>query len=204
MAHDKSYAREKEAAQILNRVLAREPLHTGVAHYLIHGYDYRRWRSWALPAREELSTRSRPHRLTHSTCLHTFSRGWVFGKNRYDQTSMLGGGEAYAIRNRMPGRVGEQLHAMDYLAYAYLQGAQENMAWGVLDELKKIQESSRRISRWLMPSKLSPARYALERATMGWAAKLTLLQVLWERSPGALPVLRGHDLFRAAIEPRER
>ncbi len=50
MAHDKSYAREKEAAQILNRVLAREPQHPGVAHYLIHGYDYPALAHLALPA----------------------------------------------------------------------------------------------------------------------------------------------------------
>ena len=39
MSNDKTYAREKEAAQILNRVLARQPQHPGVAHYLIHSYD---------------------------------------------------------------------------------------------------------------------------------------------------------------------
>jgi tetratricopeptide (TPR) repeat protein len=50
MAHDKSYAREKEAAQILNRVLALEPQHPGVTHYLIHSYDYPALAQLALPA----------------------------------------------------------------------------------------------------------------------------------------------------------
>src|SRR6266508_3213257 len=36
---DKTYAREKKAAAILNRVLVDQPKHPGVAHYLIHAYD---------------------------------------------------------------------------------------------------------------------------------------------------------------------
>jgi tetratricopeptide (TPR) repeat protein len=36
---DKTYAREKQAAQLLDGVLAREPDHPGALHYLIHAYD---------------------------------------------------------------------------------------------------------------------------------------------------------------------
>src|SRR5262249_184247 len=50
MLQDKTYAREKEAAEILNRVLTREPQHPGVAHYLIHSYDYPSLAQLALPA----------------------------------------------------------------------------------------------------------------------------------------------------------
>jgi len=50
MASEKGYANEKKAAQILNRVLARKPQHPGVAHYLIHSYDYPALAQLALPA----------------------------------------------------------------------------------------------------------------------------------------------------------
>src|SRR5262245_28242868 len=50
MANDKSYRNEKKAAEILNRVLAVEPEHPGVAHYLIHSYDYPPLARLALPA----------------------------------------------------------------------------------------------------------------------------------------------------------
>ena len=50
IARDKSYAREKQAAQILNDVLAREPQHPGVSHYLIHSYDFPALAQLALPA----------------------------------------------------------------------------------------------------------------------------------------------------------
>ena len=38
--NDKTYAKQKQAAEILNRVLPEEPEHPGVAHYLIHSFDY--------------------------------------------------------------------------------------------------------------------------------------------------------------------
>ena len=37
---DKTYANQKKAADILNKVLAAEPNHPGVAHYIIHSFDY--------------------------------------------------------------------------------------------------------------------------------------------------------------------
>src|SRR5437870_4911319 len=37
---DKTYAKQKKAGEILNKVLSSEPEHTGVAHYLIYSFDY--------------------------------------------------------------------------------------------------------------------------------------------------------------------
>ncbi|MGH7313835.1 MAG: hypothetical protein ACREJV_11725, partial [Candidatus Rokuibacteriota bacterium] len=37
---DKTYANQLKAAGILEKVLAEQPNHPGVAHYLIHSYDY--------------------------------------------------------------------------------------------------------------------------------------------------------------------
>src|SRR5437588_333763 len=37
---DKTYANQLKAGTILEKVLAEEPNHPGVAHYLIHSYDY--------------------------------------------------------------------------------------------------------------------------------------------------------------------
>src|SRR5262249_36979897 len=37
---DKIYAREKKAGGILEKIFVEQPEHPGVAHYLIHAYDY--------------------------------------------------------------------------------------------------------------------------------------------------------------------
>jgi hypothetical protein len=47
---DKTYANQKKAAAILNRILPQEPQHPGVAHYLIHSFDYPALAQLALPA----------------------------------------------------------------------------------------------------------------------------------------------------------
>src|SRR6185369_8038710 len=37
---DKTYANQQKAGAILEKVFAEEPNHPGVAHYIIHSYDY--------------------------------------------------------------------------------------------------------------------------------------------------------------------
>jgi tetratricopeptide (TPR) repeat protein len=74
----------------------------------------------------------------------------------------------------MPGAWDEQLHAMDYLAYAYLQGAQDKQAGGVLDELNKIRRVDPPNLKVAYAFTAIPARYALERRQWNEAAKLPL------------------------------
>ena len=47
---DKTYAKQREAAKTLNRLLAAQPEHPGIAHYLIHSFDYPELAELALPA----------------------------------------------------------------------------------------------------------------------------------------------------------
>ena len=47
---DKTYARQKQVAEILNRLLPLEPEHPGIAHYMIHSFDYPELAELALPA----------------------------------------------------------------------------------------------------------------------------------------------------------
>jgi hypothetical protein len=74
----------------------------------------------------------------------------------------------------MSGVWDEQFHAMDYLAYAYLQGAQDKQARGLLDELNKIQRAEPETFKVAYAYTAIPARYALERRRWDEAAKLTL------------------------------
>ena len=76
---DKTYAKQKKAAEILNRVLAAEPNHPGVAHYIIHSFDYPALWHWQSRA---AIRRSRLTRRTRCTCRRTFSFGSGCGRNR--------------------------------------------------------------------------------------------------------------------------
>jgi tetratricopeptide (TPR) repeat protein len=174
MIHDRSYAREKEAAQILNRVLAREPNHPGVAHYLIHGYDYPALAHLALPAARSYAKIAPASAHAQHMPSHIFTRLGLWQEAIRSNLDAETSAKAFAVRNHLSGTWDEQFHAMDYLAYAYLQGAQDKLAWGVLDELNKIPKAEPETFKVAYAVAAIPARYALERRRWDEAAKLTL------------------------------
>ena len=174
MASDKSYANEKKAARILNRVLAREPRHPGVTHYLIHSYDYPALAHLALPAARSYAKIAPASAHAQHMPSHIFTRLGLWQEAIRSNLDAKAAAKAYAVRNHMTGAWDEQLHAMDYLAYAYLQGAQDKQAWGVLDELNKIRRVEPETFKVAYAFTAIPARYVLERRQWDEAAKLTL------------------------------
>ncbi|HEX7176492.1 MAG TPA: hypothetical protein VF240_14600 [Pyrinomonadaceae bacterium] len=174
MANDKGYANEKKAARILNRVLAREPQHPGVTHYLIHGYDYPALAHLALPAARSYAKIAPASAHALHMPSHIFTRLGLWREAIRSNIDAKAAAKAHAVRNRLPGVWDEQFHAMDYLAYAYLQGAQDKQAEGVLDELKKIQRAEPENFKVAYASTAIPARFALERRQWNEAARLPL------------------------------
>ncbi|MDQ4122205.1 MAG: hypothetical protein M3209_12265 [Acidobacteriota bacterium] len=183
MAGDKSYPNEKKAAQILSRILAREPEHPGVTHYLIHSYDYPALAHLALPAARGYAKIAPASAHAQHMPSHIFTRMGLWQEAIQSNLGAKASAEAYAVRNKMPGAWDEQLHAMDYLAYAYLQSAQDKKALGVLNELSKIQRVDPPNFKVAYSSTAVPARYALERRQWSEAAKLPLHPVSLEAFP---------------------
>jgi len=111
------------------------------AHYLIHACDYKGIAELALPARAALRHNRPvgfPHALQHAPP-HIFTRlGPLAGVYRGPTQWAAASGRNYAARTNFGGAWDQQLHAMDYLAYAYLQGAQDVEAKRILDELVAI------------------------------------------------------------------
>ena len=108
--------------------------------------------------------------------------------------------EAFAVRNKMSAVWDEQLHAMDYLAYGYLQRAQDEQAAGVLAELYKIQKVEPETFKVAYAFTAIPARYALERRQWKEAATLPfpppeLKTFPWQRFQWAV----AHIHFARAI-----
>jgi tetratricopeptide (TPR) repeat protein len=174
MAHNKSYASEKKAAQILNRVLASEPLHPGVTHYMIHSYDYPALAHLALPAARSYAKIAPASAHAQHMPSHIFTRLGLWQEAIRSNLDAKASAQAHAVRNHLAGAWDEQFHAMDYLAYAYLQGAQDKQARGVLDELNKIPRADPETFKVAYAVAAIPARYALERRRWEEAAKLTL------------------------------
>jgi hypothetical protein len=119
--NDKTYAKQKQAAEILNRVLPEEPEHPGVAHYLIHSFDYPELAELALPAARvyaKLAPGS-PHALHMPS--HIFTRLGLWDESIASNLASAEKAHNY-VAHAMPGAAAfDELHAVDYLVYAYLQ-----------------------------------------------------------------------------------
>ena len=165
---DKSYARPLKAGQILEGVLAKQPDHPGALHYLIHSYDFPPLANRGLAAAERYANvaPSAPH-AQHMPS-HVFSMLGLWQESIRANQAALRASKTY-------------VHAMDFMAYAYLQGAQDREAQRLVEESGALQGTQ------APPVTLSPtggvlgvytalaaipARYALERGQ--WPEARTL------------------------------
>ncbi len=171
---DKSFANQKQAAEILNRVLPAEPEHPGVAHYIIHSFDYPQLAQLALPAARSYAkiAPSSPHALHMPT--HIFTRLGLWQESIQSNIASAAAAKNHVAKTHPGAASFDQLHAMDYLAYAYLQGAQDQKAKGVFDELSRISKLDLENFAAAYAFAAVPARYTLERRRWAEAAKLTL------------------------------
>ena len=107
-------AHQKQAGAILEPIYREHPDHPGVAHYLIHAYDSAELAPRGLaPARAYAKIApSAPHALHMPS--HIFTRLGLWDDS-------IASNMAARAAAHSQGDLGEELHAMDYLTYAYLQ-----------------------------------------------------------------------------------
>jgi hypothetical protein len=176
---DKTYAKQLKAAGILEKLFATHPEHPGVAHYLIHSYDYPPLAKEGLPAakRFALIAASTPHALHMPS--HIFTRLGLWQES-------IASNIAAANSSKEPR---SRLHALDYLAYAYLQSGQDGDAKRILDEVTAIKKVEGENFTAAYALAAIPVRSALEHGHWAGAAKVALspseLDFDWQRFPNA-------------------
>src|SRR5439155_21212962 len=110
---DKTYANQLKAGSILEALWPKQPNHPGIAHYIIHTYDYPALADKARAAAERYAmiAPSAAHALHMPS--HTFTRVGLWEESvDANKRSMQ-----VALNS---GSLGETLHASDYAMYAYL------------------------------------------------------------------------------------
>jgi hypothetical protein len=208
---DKTYAKQKEAAKILNRLLPLEPGHPGIAHYMIHSFDYPELAELALPAARAYAkiAPSAPHALHMPS--HIFTRLGMWKDSIESNIASAQTAQAWMAKTHPGATAFDALHAMDYLEYAYLQIGQDAKAHEVVNQVAKV--SSFDIPQFAAGYALAaiPARYTLERRTWKDAAALTPqpTNFPWAKYPHAEAIVhfaravggaRGGDLELARRE----
>ncbi|MBA2771417.1 MAG: hypothetical protein H0U34_05295, partial [Sphingomonas sp.] len=174
MDSDPAFEKEKQAGAILNRVLALSPDHPGVTHYLIHSFDYPALAELALPAAHRYAAIAPASPHAQHMPSHIFVRLGLWEEAIRSNIASEAAARAYARANGLAGSTSEQLHAMDYLAYGYLQTGQDREAERVLAELNAIPRADPPIFSVAFAATAIPARLALERRRWREAAALQL------------------------------
>lgn len=164
---DPAHTNQKWAAQLLEPLFERFPDHPGAAHYLIHAYDHPDLAQQGLKAARAYSkiAPSAPHALHMPSHIFTLLGLWP--------ESIQSNRAARDAAHRL-GELGEELHAMDYLMYAYLQAGRTGDADKLLADLQGIENQSIRDACSQGPqtadcykianaATLVPVRYAVER-----------------------------------------
>src|SRR4051812_48478494 len=118
---DKTYARQLQAAEMLEPLYKQMPNHPGLAHYIIHAYDVPVLAPKALPAARAYADIAPvvPHALHMPS--HTFTRVGFWKESVESNTRSSAEAEK-------TGGYGEALHARDYMTYAYLQMGMDTQA----------------------------------------------------------------------------
>jgi tetratricopeptide (TPR) repeat protein len=174
MDNDPAFSKEKAAAAILNRILAENADHPGVAHYLIHSFDYPNLADLALPAARRYASIAPTSAHAQHMPSHIFTRLGLWDEAIQSDSAAKAAAVAYARAKSMPGSWDEQLHAMDYLAYAFLQTGQDDEAQRILAELNHIQRVDPPNFKVAYAATAIPARFLLERRRWREAALLEL------------------------------
>ena len=184
---DRSHANQKHAADVLEPLYRRYPQHPGLAHYLIHAYDSAELAPRGLAAARAYAkiAPSAPHALHMPSHIFTRLGQWE------DSVSSNKAARAAA---HAAGDVGEELHAMDYLTYAYLQLGRDTDAKRVVDDASAMRGLAAATFKIGYAANAMPVRYAIERLQWKDAATLQPLPgsephvaaiVYWARAIGA-------------------
>lgn len=174
MAKDPAFTKEKQAAAILNAVLKENPDHPGVAHYLIHGFDYPPLAEMALPAARRYASIAPASAHAQHMPSHIFTRLGLWDEAIKSNLASEAAARGMMKAKGLTGASREQLHAMDYLAYAYLQTGRDKEAQQVLAELNAIDRVDEPVFSVAYAATAIPARLVLERRNWKAAASLQL------------------------------
>ena len=173
--NDTSLSNQLAAAEILEKLWTKNPNHPGVAHYLIHSYDYPTLASRGLAAANAYASIAPwvPHALHMPS--HIFTRLGMWDESIAANRASADASRAYAKQRHRDATEAEELHALDYMAYSYLQEGQDNKAKEIVDFAATVRKTNPELEfSGAYALAAIPARFALERSDWKGAAELKI------------------------------
>ena len=194
---DPELKNQKQSAALLEKWYAQKPQHPGLAHYLIHTYDYPPLATKGLAAARAYAgiAPEVPHALHMPS--HIFTRLGMWEETIRSNRASAEAARKYGEATSPGAATHEELHAMDYLMYAYLQTGQDRKAKEVMDHLAGVTKTFPEVDFAAgYAFGAIPARYALERRQWKEAAALEIRPMsFWSK----LPFAEGHVAYARAV-----
>jgi tetratricopeptide (TPR) repeat protein len=147
---DTTYARQREAAGILEPLFRQQPRHPGLAHYIIHAYDSAKLAHLGLDAARRYAAIAPGTGHALHMPSHIFTRLGMWD-------------ESVASNLAAERRVGVNSHSGDYILYAYLQQGRNAEARKIVERTGPPTQGE---------SALIAARWPIERGAWSEAARL--------------------------------
>src|SRR5438128_2013911 len=200
--NDTSLSKQLEAAGILEKLWKQNANHPGVVHYLIHSYDYPQFAQRGLTAAQTYDSIAPwvPHALHMPS--HIFTRLGMWDESIAANRASAEASRAYAAMRHRDATEAEELHALDYMAYSYLQEARDAEAKEIVDRVAKVRKTNPKLEfSGAYALAAIPTRYVFERNDWEAAAALQIPELPhWNSFPFMEALIEyGHALGRAHI-----
>jgi tetratricopeptide (TPR) repeat protein len=168
---DTTYAQQHQAVALLTPLVARHPEHPGIAHYLIHSLDYPELAHLGLDAARRYARIAPGSSHALHMPSHIFVRLGLWPESI--ASNLDSAASAQRMRSRFPvASAFDELHALDYLEYAYLQTGRDEEALAVMRRAEALAAGQGKTFAAEYALAAIPARYHLERGEWRQAAEL--------------------------------
>lgn len=181
--NDKSYSRQKKSGKILEDLFVEQPNHPGIAHYIIHNYDYPELAAKALVTARRYAEIAPASAHAQHMPSHIFTRLGLWDESINTNINSASSATCYAESVNPTANWAQEIHAVDYLVYGYLQMGDNEKAAEQLKEMQAVKDvfpKDHFAATYALAA--MPVRMALENKNWDKASKLELptINFPWE------------------------
>ena len=173
--NDKTYSKQKKSGEILEKLFEKNPNHPGIAHYIIHNYDSPELAHLALNTARKYAVIAPASAHAQHMPSHIFTRLGLWDESIKSNIDSANSAVCYAESVNPNASWVSEIHALDYLVYAYLQLGDNTKAQLEMDKMKMIKEvfpSNHFATAYALIA--VPSRLAVENKNWELATKLEL------------------------------
>ena len=184
--NDKSYTKQKKSGKILEKLFETNPNHPGIAHYIIHNYDSPELAHLALNTARKYAVIAPSSAHAQHMPSHIFTRLGLWNESTKSNIDSANSAVCYAESVNPNANWVSEIHALDYLVYAYLQMGDNSRAQSEMNKMLEIKEvfpSDHFASAYALIA--VPARLAVENKNWELATELELpkTNLDWDKAP---------------------